>query len=124
MTNDINSIIGKHIFMRRIERGWSQSELGAKLGVTFQQIQKYENGMNAVSARKLAMLADIFECAVNDFFENDDNFDPGWDAASTGRREIAKVKTLIRHFLRIESPALQDQICVFIRAVAAKEGKG
>jgi transcriptional regulator with XRE-family HTH domain len=61
--------IGKRIRVRRNEIGLSQEELGVKLGVSFQQIQKYEKGVNRVSSGKLPELARVLEVPVNYFFE-------------------------------------------------------
>jgi len=66
-THDI--AIGQRIRVRRNEVGLSQEELGLKLGVSFQQIQKYEKGMNRVASGKLPELARVLQVPVNYFFE-------------------------------------------------------
>jgi transcriptional regulator with XRE-family HTH domain len=63
-----NVKVGRRIRARRLERGLSQSELGAKLGVTFQQIQKYEKGSNGVSSGRLGQISDIFEVPITFFY--------------------------------------------------------
>jgi transcriptional regulator with XRE-family HTH domain len=63
-----NVKVGRRIRARRLERGLSQTELGAKLGVTFQQIQKYEKGANAVSSGRLGQISDIFEVPITFFY--------------------------------------------------------
>jgi transcriptional regulator with XRE-family HTH domain len=65
----INRQIGARIRHARTERGLSQQNLGDELGVTFQQVQKYENGSNSLSAAKLSQLADSFGVTVNYFFD-------------------------------------------------------
>ena len=55
--------------MRRAMLGMSQSKLGAVLGVTFQQIQKYEKGVNRISASRLKQAASIFDVDVDWFYE-------------------------------------------------------
>lgn len=60
--------VGTRIRMRRKELGLSQTEIGKKLGVTFQQQQKYERGANRISASKLLMTAQAFNVDVNWFF--------------------------------------------------------
>lgn len=62
--------VGAEIARRRLALGLNQSELGRALGVTFQQVQKYEKGANRVSASKLEMCAKTLQCAVGDFFPN------------------------------------------------------
>jgi transcriptional regulator with XRE-family HTH domain len=56
--------VGQKIRVQRTMRGLSQIELGNKLGVTFQQIQKYEKGSNRVSAGRLKRIAEILEVPV------------------------------------------------------------
>jgi transcriptional regulator with XRE-family HTH domain len=64
-TEDI--AIGKRIRQRRNEQRISQSELGETLGVSFQQIQKYEKGLNRVGAARLVELATALKCEVGFF---------------------------------------------------------
>lgn len=59
--------IGKRIRQRRLEQKISQSELGELLGVSFQQIQKYEKGTNRVGAARLVAIAKALECEVGFF---------------------------------------------------------
>ena len=61
--------VGKRIRLRRLLLGFSQAALGNRLGVTFQQIQKYEAGANRVSASRLAELAAILAVPVTYFFD-------------------------------------------------------
>jgi|SRR4051812_761197 transcriptional regulator with XRE-family HTH domain len=64
--------VGREIRFRRKLLKLSQSELGAKVGVTFQQMQKYEKGHNRVGASRLAAIAKALNCPVGDFFPHDD----------------------------------------------------
>lgn len=60
--------VGKRIARLRLDRDLNQSQLGAAIGVTFQQVQKYEKGVNRVSASKLVMIADFLKVEVQDLF--------------------------------------------------------
>jgi transcriptional regulator with XRE-family HTH domain len=64
----IDKKIGSVIRMQRVKLGMSQGELGNRLGVTFQQIQKYENGTNAVASTRIPALCRILEMSPNDLF--------------------------------------------------------
>ncbi|WP_208438532.1 helix-turn-helix domain-containing protein [Bartonella grahamii] len=64
----IDILIGKRIRHRRISIGLSQKELGSHLGVSFQQIQKYEKGLNRVSAKCLLEIAQKLNVPVNFFY--------------------------------------------------------
>src|ERR1700733_2231382 len=66
-----NVKLGHRIRARRLECGLSQTELGEKLGVTFQQIQKYEKGSNGVSSGRLGQISDIFEVPITFFYGSD-----------------------------------------------------
>jgi transcriptional regulator with XRE-family HTH domain len=68
-TVDVEVLIGERIRSRRIQAKISQETLGRALGITFQQIQKYEKGANRVSAGALLKIAEVLECNVMDFFE-------------------------------------------------------
>ena len=62
--------VGHSIRAHRLAAGLSQSELAAKLGVTFQQVQKYEKGVNRVGAGRLTRIARVFNMPVSTFFES------------------------------------------------------
>ncbi|WP_375692910.1 helix-turn-helix domain-containing protein [Bartonella sp. AP213QHHD] len=66
--NFIDILIGKRIRHRRIAMGLSQKELGSYLGVSFQQIQKYEKGFNRVSAGCLLKIAQKLEVPISFFY--------------------------------------------------------
>jgi transcriptional regulator with XRE-family HTH domain len=60
--------LGKLVRLRRIEQKLSQSELGDLLGVSFQQVQKYEKGINRIGASRLQQIADALEVPVTFFY--------------------------------------------------------
>ena len=68
MPHPIDVMVGKRIRLRRVQLGLSQTELGQKLGVTFQQIQKYENGTNRVSCSRLYETSVALEVPIAFFF--------------------------------------------------------
>ncbi len=65
---DLDRHLGARLRRYRELSGLSQTELGNRLGLTFQQIQKYENGANRVSAARLFLIANILGVAVGEFF--------------------------------------------------------
>jgi len=67
--NEIDIHVGQRLRLARVLRGLSQDELGKKVGVTFQQIQKYERGANRVSAGRLVALAKALELEILFFFQ-------------------------------------------------------
>lgn len=71
-TNAVDAYVGERVRFRRKMLGMSQSSLAEALGITFQQIQKYEKGINRIGASRLLRIAEIFGVAVGFFFENGD----------------------------------------------------
>lgn len=70
--NPIDIHVGKRIKMRRTLLGWSQEKLGDLLGLTFQQIQKYEKGLNRVSASRLWDFSVVMETPISFFYDDMD----------------------------------------------------
>ena len=70
--NPIDVHVGARIRMRRNLLGWSQEKLGNLLGLTFQQVQKYEKGLNRVSASRLWDFSTVLSIPVSFFFEDMD----------------------------------------------------
>jgi transcriptional regulator with XRE-family HTH domain len=70
--NKADTEIGRRLRLLRIERGLSQDELGSQLGISFQQVQKYEKGTNRMSAGRLAEVAKILKTSPHDLI--------GWES--------------------------------------------
>ena len=69
---EMDRVVGRNIRVHRLGRGLSQEALADKLGITFQQVQKYEKGTNRVGAGRLYLLARILEVPVMGFFDGAD----------------------------------------------------
>ena len=67
--NPVDRHVGSRVRMRRIMLGMSQEKLGEGLGLTFQQIQKYEKGTNRIGASRIQHIADILQIPVSFLFE-------------------------------------------------------
>ena len=68
-STDIDDLVGRNIRLLRLNRGMMQAELAEALGVTFQQVQKYESGKNRIGAGRLFAIAGLFGVPVSAFFE-------------------------------------------------------
>jgi transcriptional regulator with XRE-family HTH domain len=66
----IDTHVGNKVHMRRIKMGWTQQKLGDALGLTFQQVQKYEKGTNRIGASRLQRISDILQVPIEYFFES------------------------------------------------------
>jgi len=65
----VDALVGRNIRICRLQRGLTQTELGDHLGVTFQQIQKYENGANRVGASRLNQIAGALGVGLSTLFD-------------------------------------------------------
>lgn len=84
--------VGRRVHEKRLSLGYNQSELGRALGLTFQQVQKYEKGANRISASKLFDIARFFKVDIGYFFE-------GLNAPS-GQAGVAEQGTAFEHASR------------------------
>ncbi|MDP9195488.1 MAG: helix-turn-helix domain-containing protein [Pseudomonadota bacterium] len=62
--------VGEFLKVMRLLKGWTQEKLAGKLGVSFQQLQKYERGLNRISASRLYQLSVILDVPIEKFFGN------------------------------------------------------
>jgi transcriptional regulator with XRE-family HTH domain len=65
----VDKQVGVRVRMRRLTLGMSQQELAAALGVSFQQVQKYEKGVNRIGAGRLQKIADVLQVPITFFYE-------------------------------------------------------
>jgi len=65
--NPVDKYVGSRVRMRRIMLGMSQEKLGEALGLTFQQVQKYEKGTNRIGASRLQQIGQILQVSVSFF---------------------------------------------------------
>ena len=71
--NPVDKHVGSRIRARRLLVGLSQEKLGKGLGITFQQVQKYERGSNRISFSRLIEIADALSCRLNDLADGLDS---------------------------------------------------
>ena len=69
-TNAVDKHVGSRVRMRRQMLAMSQEKLGNALGLTFQQVQKYEKGMNRIGASRLQQIGEILQVPASFFFED------------------------------------------------------
>jgi transcriptional regulator with XRE-family HTH domain len=117
----LDILVGKRIRTQRLVRKMSQSELGKQLGITFQQIQKYESGVNRVGAGRLQTIAKIFDLPVSVFFGEDN---ATLDASDTANETVlnflntARAVKLVKDFSRIKDPAIQQAVVALVEKIA------
>ena len=128
---EVDMHVGARIRMRRRFLGLTQQVLADALGLTFQQVQKYERGANRVSASKLYDIARALQAPVTYFFEGlaDTGTEEG-DAARGAERSIreflmtAEGQELAALYPRINESRLRRQVLELVRAIAGDEIDG
>lgn len=129
--NPIDVHVGGRIRLRRNMLGLSQEKLGERLGVTFQQVQKYEKGTNRVGASRLQDIASILNAPVSYFFEDA----PSRESSAVPVRaeepsnalamefcSSAEGLMLNRAFVKISSQKTRKRIIELVRTLAEEKG--
>ena len=107
--------VGRQLRQRRTLRGMSQTALGKSVGLTFQQIQKYENGTNRVCASRLWQFANVLRVPVSYFFDGlEENAQP--EPVPT-----RAALELMRNFRAIRTPEVRNNLGTLARSIAAAE---
>jgi transcriptional regulator with XRE-family HTH domain len=111
--------LGSRVRLRRKELGMSQDQLAKSVGITFQQVQKYEHGTNRISFSRLVEISEALECSVGDLIGNLDK------SKSSGSlsRQIAYLtepgaSDLLEAYASIESPKRRRAILNLARQLA------
>jgi len=97
----IDKVIGRNIRIHRLAKKMSQTELGEKLGVSFQQVQKYENGTNRVGSGRLYQIAAILGLHVSTFFKGGEGREGARDTGLLDLLAEPQSVRLIRAFAKI-----------------------
>ena len=114
----------------------NQTKLGDALGLTFQQVQKYENGKNRISASRLYDLSRVLDVSIEHFFENMSTVvaasspaakksgkakkPPSYEPNPMHRRETLE---LVRAYYKIENAGIRQRLYQFTKAMGADAGK-
>jgi len=132
----IDGHVGARVRMRRTLLGLNQTKLGEKLGVSFQQVQKYENGSNRISASRLFDLTRVLDVSIEHFFED---MPPEVADSSPAVRKSGKAKKppnfetdpmvkretleLVRAYYKIENAGIRKLLREMAKAMGADAGK-
>lgn len=126
--NPVDKYVGSRVRMRRIMLGMSQEKLGEALGLTFQQIQKYEKGTNRVGASRLQQISEVLKVPVSFLFDGG----PSGVAAADGSAEsvspayiadflaTSEGLALTRAFTRIPDSKLRRSIVDLVEQIAER----
>ena len=132
--NPIDIHVGGRVRLRRTLLGMSQEKLAQAIGLTFQQIQKYERGANRIGASRLHELSQVLDVPVSFFFDDMNAPSGGYAVIGALREEapppfegdpMTKRETLklVRAYYRIKSPALRKRILDLTQSLADGENE-
>lgn len=110
--------IGEKVKFRRQDIGMSQEGLAEILELSYQQIQRYENGKNKISVERIQDIADALSVPVLYFFEK--NYTQPLPEPVTNYSPSEEEKTLLKHFNQIESNPDRQAVVLIARRLAAK----
>ncbi|MCV0381714.1 helix-turn-helix transcriptional regulator [Nitratireductor sp.] len=115
-TSGIDVIVGKNLRKHRHISKMSQQQVADELGISYQQIQKYEAGTNRISASRLHNFANLFDADINDFFLGLD--------AKTARSPLASIDKetaeLLRLFQEIGDPEMKKSLIRILKSYVSK----
>lgn len=126
--NPVDVHVGARIRLRRLWMRMSQDHLGEKLGVTFQQVQKYERGANRVSASRLWSMAEALEVPIEYFFEGLTDGVPGMAEGDQTPMVYDFINSpdgvqLASAYSRITDPRVRRQVLQLVRVLAGDNGE-
>jgi transcriptional regulator with XRE-family HTH domain len=126
--NPVDKHVGSRVRMRRMMLAMSQEKLGDALGLTFQQVQKYEKGTNRIGASRLQQISHILQVPVEIFFEGA----PSLPGSGNGVKDAPSASyvsdflatseglSLTKAFTRIKEPKLRRRIVDLVEEIAAR----
>ena len=125
--NPVDKYVGSRVRMRRIMLGMSQEKLGEALGLTFQQIQKYEKGTNRVGASRIQQISEILQVPVSFLFEGgpsgktDGLGDGGSPTYVSDFLATSEGLALTRAFTKIADTKLRRSTVDLVEQIATRE---
>ncbi|SLN30093.1 transcriptional repressor DicA [Roseivivax jejudonensis] len=116
--NSVDKCIGARVRAQRQARGLTQRDLGERLGVRFQQIQKYESGQNRISAAQMWRIASVLDVSITHFFEKLEIETPD-DAAerTTPPLTPSQTRELASIFTNLDT-SQREAVMAFLRSLA------
>jgi transcriptional regulator with XRE-family HTH domain len=122
--NPIDRHVGSRVRMRRMMISMSQEKLGERLGITFQQVQKYEKGTNRIGASRLHQIGSFLGVPVSFFYEGAPGADAGTGFAEAGNpayvsdfMATSEGLALAKAFMKVSDPKLRRRIVDLVEAM-------
>ena len=131
--NPIDIHVGSRVRLRRMMLSMSQEKLGESLGITFQQIQKYEKGTNRIGASRLQNIARVLQVPVAFFFEDAPGGQSGGGSGVAEPRQTSYVVDFLsssegiqlnKAFVKIKDAKLRRRVIDLVRAMGGEDAEG
>ncbi|HEU0058433.1 MAG TPA: helix-turn-helix transcriptional regulator [Hyphomicrobiaceae bacterium] len=116
----VDVLVGQNIKLHRLAKSMSQEELAQKLGLTFQQLQKYERGINRVGGGRLFRIASILGIEISSFFEGAERPErvPGQSFSPLSLISDPQPFRLVQAFSRISDPEMRRTLVSLVEKIA------
>lgn len=121
--NPIDVVVGSNLRMMRTSRKISQTSLGEAVGISFQQIQKYERGHNRIGASRMWELCKFFECKPGDFFIGIESDSKGKTSSASKRTDLyqhPRGPAIAEAFLNLKDKDLEAHVISICRTLGNK----
>ena len=115
----LDAMVGARIRVLRVNRGMSQTMLAERIGVTFQQVQKYERGANRVGTSRLSQIASVLDVSVGELFESSGAGSPGLNSPVRLLAEPGALRVL-KAYARTTSPRVRLRIAKLVDSIASR----
>jgi transcriptional regulator with XRE-family HTH domain len=119
--NSVDSLVGARIRILRKRRKMSQTDLGEAIGVTFQQIQKYENGKNRVGASRLHLVATALDVPIAELFDGVAESDPRLKPTKSVAFDPQALR-FAEAFVKISDKEIRSSLVALAEAMARLSG--
>jgi transcriptional regulator with XRE-family HTH domain len=116
--NAIDKLVGRNIRLHRLGKGLSQTELGRSIGVTFQQIQKYEQGTNRIGSGRLFQIAHVLEVDIKSFFAGSEYAERSNEKSMLDTMMEPQSFRLMQAFSEIGNPVIRKSVVSLVETLA------
>jgi transcriptional regulator with XRE-family HTH domain len=116
----VDKLVGRNIRVFRLAKRLSQTDLAQQLGVTFQQVQKYEKGTNRVGSGRLLKISSILGRKITDFFEGSDRLHDAPRRSVFDQLAEPQSFRLVQAFSEIDEPNIRRTLVRLVEKIAAR----
>jgi transcriptional regulator with XRE-family HTH domain len=116
----VDVLVGRNVRIHRIDKGLTQTDLAKRIGVTFQQVQKYEQGVNRVDGGRLYKIAAVLELPISAFFEGTSYTEHDVRESPLALLAEAHALKLLRSFCEIDDMDVRRSLVEVVERLASR----